>query len=405
MTHEQKRGAKIICYDAKGDYLPSNFNPRSDLIFCPADERSVSWSIFNDIDSVLDIEQVVCHCLIPCRQGGDPFWPTAARLVLKSILYYALRKSGGAKITNKLIWDLLKSGPSNLAKILKEVPEGAVGFTMIADPSSKQTLGIMANLMQDLSIMELMSTQDGDFSVRKWLHDPAPGTLYLLNPSKSRDVLKPIVTLMVDILSHEILSMKDNHDRRLFLFLDEFGSLFKIPSLIELLTRSRSKGGSVWLGTQDIGQIELEYGRELVETVVNNCGSKVMMAVSEPRTAQYVSEMIGDIEIKETTETNTMGPDNLKDGLSLSRNTKTKKLVMASELQSLHNLEAIVKFPDFNYTKTVVPYIKYVNRHEFFILRKDMKLLSMSVADGDCSWESSIYNIKADSPSSPFREF
>jgi len=405
VTHEQRRGAKIIILDTKGDYVPSNFNPTRDLIFCPSDQRSVQWSVFNDVDSVLDIDQVFTHCLIPCRQGSDPFWPMAARAVLKGILFYAWRKSRGANVTNKSIWDLLQSGSFNLSKILREIPEGASGYTMITDPSSKQTQGIIANLLQDLAVMELMARQDGCFSVRKWLHDPNPGTLYLLNPSKSRDVLKPIITLMVDVLSHEILSMKDDNDRRYFLFLDEFGSLFKIPSLIELLTRARSKGASVWLGTQDIGQIELEYGRELLQTIVNNCGSKVMMSVSEPRTAQYVSDMIGDTEIKETTETNTMGPDNLKDGLSLSRNTKTKKLVLPSDLQSLPNLLAIVKFTNFDYTRTAIPYIPYVDRHDFFILRKDMKLPSMPVVDGDCSGESSIYNIKADSPSSPFREF
>lgn len=404
MTHLQKCGAKIICLDCKGDYLTSNYDPDRDLIFSPTDERTVHWSIFNDVESKLDIDQVICQCLVPNRKDGDPFWTTASRAVLQGILHYAWRTAGRGKVYNKYIWELMQSGASNIAKKLTEIPEGKVGYSMIADPASKQSLGVIANFMQDVTALQVMARQDGEFSIKKWLYDPTPGTLYVVNHIKSRDFQKSILTLLLDMAANEILMMADHPDRRIYFFLDEFSALHKMNSLIELLTRGRSKGASVWLGTQEIGQISTVYGRELVTTIVNNCGSKVILPVAEPETERYLSDLIGDTEIRETSETHSMGPADLRDGINLSRNTKIKKLVLPSSLQSLHELEAIVKFPNVDYTKTTIPYIHYPKNHEYLILRKDMLLSSHTAADSEFSWEAVSSSIWEDYQTSN-REF
>lgn len=403
MTHLQSN-SKIVCFDSKGDYLTTHYNPRRDLIFFPVDTRSVQWSLFNDVETNLDI-QIISHSLIPDRLDGDPFWTTASRAVLRGVLHYAWRTAQRRKVENKYIWELLKSGAANLSKILKEIPEGQIGHTMIADPSSKQTQGVIANLLQDLAIIELMSYQDGDFSIKKWLHNPVPGTLFIANHSKSRDLLKPILTLLIDMASHEILSMDDDSNRRVYYFLDELGALHKMSSLIELLTRARSKGASLLLGIQEIGQITKEYGRELTSTIINNCGSKVILTVSEPDTERFISDMIGDVEIRETSQTNSMGLADLRDGISLAKNTRIKKLILPSSLQSLHELEAIVKFPNLDYTKTTIPYISYPKNHEYLILRKDMMLSSHTVNDSDFSWETVASTIWEDHKTPKRREF
>lgn len=393
MAHLKKGGAKIICCDSKGDYLTTQYNPHRDLIFFPVDARSVKWSLFNDIQTALDI-QIICHSLIPDRLDGDPFWTVASRSVLRGVLHYAWRTTNGEKVENKYIWELLKSGAANLSKMLKEIPEGHTGHSMIIDPGSKQTQGVIANLLQDLAIMELMSHQDGDFSLKKWLHDPAPGTLFIVNHSKARNFQKPILTLLVDIAANEILSMDDDSNRRVYFFLDELGALHKMSSLIELLTRARSKGAAVFLGSQEIGQITAEYGRELTSTIINNCGSKVILTVSEPETERFISDMIGDVEIKETSQTNSMGLSDVRDGISLSRSTRIKKLILPSSLQSMNELQAVVKLANFDYTMTKIPYIHYPVLHDYLVLRKDMYLTSQTTAVSEFSWEtlaSTIY--------------
>jgi type IV secretory pathway TraG/TraD family ATPase VirD4 len=374
VTYLQNNNRKIILYDNKGDYIPTNYNEKTDLIFNPIDERTVRWSIFNDCDSKMDIEQVICHGLIPGTGGSrDAFWANAAREVFKGILYYLYRVNKG-KVSNQAIWGLLSSGSENIIKALKSIPEGAVGRDMILDSNSKQTQGIMAMLLQYTAILEMMSVEDGDFSIRKWLTDDQPGTLFLVNQSKSKDVLKPILTLMLDMASHEVLGMPDDYDRRIYFFLDEFGSLNYMSSIIELLTRARSKGASVWIGTQEIGQIEKVYGKELRASIVNGCASKLILSIAEPETAKYFSQSIGDTEILESSESMSMGPSFVREGLTFSRNSRIKPLVMYSTFQDFKDMTGILKLCNYDYCHVDIPYISYEAKQKYLIIRDEMKL-------------------------------
>jgi type IV secretory pathway TraG/TraD family ATPase VirD4 len=372
VTHLQTIGSKIILYDNKGDYIPTNYNEKRDIIFNPIDERSAQWTIFNDCTSKMDIEQVICHGMIPGSGGSrDPFWANASREVFRGILYYCYRNE---MYSNAKIWDVLSSGASKIVKILNTIPEGRTGREMILDSSSKQTQGIMAMLLQYTAILELMATEDGGFSIRKWLHDPQPGTLFLVNHSKSKDVLKPILTLLLEMASHEVLSMPDDYNRRIYFFLDEFGSLNNMSSIIELLTRARSKGASIWIGTQEIGQIEKVYGKESRQSIVNGCASKLILSIAEPETAKYFSESIGQTEVLESSESMSMGPSNIRDGLTFTRNSKTKPLVLPSVFQQFPDMEGILKLSNYDYCKVKVPYISYKVLNQYLEIRNDMLL-------------------------------
>jgi type IV secretory pathway TraG/TraD family ATPase VirD4 len=375
VTHLQTIGSKIILYDNKGDYVPTNYNKERDIIFNPIDERSTHWTIFNDCTSKMDIEQVICHGMIPGSGGSrDPFWANASREVFRGILYYCYRNK---MYSNAKIWDVLSSGASKIVKILNTIPEGRTGREMILDSSSKQTQGIMAMLLQYTAILELMATEDGGFSIRKWLHDPKPGTLFLVNHSKSKDVLKPILTLLLEMASHEVLSMPDDYNRRIYFFLDEFGSLNNMSSIIELLTRARSKGASVWIGTQEIGQIEKVYGKESRQSIVNGCASKLILSIAEPETAKYFSDAIGQTEVLESSESMSMGPSDVRDGLTFTRSSKTKPLVLPSVFQQFPDMEGILKLSNYDYCKVKVPYISCKVLNQYLEIRNDMLLESL----------------------------
>jgi len=49
--------------------------------------------------------------------------------------------------------------------------------------------------------------------------------------------------------------------------------LNRLNSIVDLLTNGRSKGASVWLAVQDIGQISNLYGDNLRQTIMNACNN------------------------------------------------------------------------------------------------------------------------------------
>ena len=80
--------------------------------------------------------------------------------------------------------------------------------------------------------------------------------------------------------------------------------------------------------------------------IVNACGSSVMFAVSDPRTAKYLIHKIGDAEILETEETLSIGVSNYRDGVSMIERRKRQRLIIDSELMNLPDLNAYVKVPN-----------------------------------------------------------
>lgn len=370
-----ERDAKGIIYDFKGDYLSRFFDPDRDLIFNPLDKRCMGWNLFKDIKTKLDIN-VMASSLIPSVYTGDTFWNDAARGVFSGILHYLWQHD---LKTNSDIWRGVTAPGEAIHNWLKTTPEGQTGFRFIEDASSKQALSVFATMMQYTSAFEYMSSQNtSDFSLTEWLSNNEPGFIFVTNQSDLKDTLKPILSLFIDFLGKKLLSLPDDLQRRVFFLMDEFGTLQRLSSIKELLITSRSKGGSCWIGIQDIGQLNKLYTQDVADTIVNACGSSVMFAVSDPRTAKYLVDKIGDTEILETEETKSMGVADYRDGVSLTQRRKRERLILDSELMNLPDLHAYVKVPN-NPSITVSRFtIKdYPVRTTSFMIRENLMLDSL----------------------------
>jgi type IV secretory pathway TraG/TraD family ATPase VirD4 len=88
------------------------------------------------------------------------------------------------------------------------------------------------------------------------------------------------------------------------------------------------------------------YTQDAADTIINACGSSVMFAVSDPRTAKYLIDKIGGTGILETEETLSMGVSNYRDGVFMTERRKRQRLIIDSELMNLPDLNAYVKVPN-----------------------------------------------------------
>ena len=365
-----QRKDKGVIYDFKADYLSKFYDPAIDIIFNPLDSRCQGWNIFNEVSTVMDID-AIAHSLIPQAYSQEPFWNDAARDVLSGILHYLYRNN---LKSNRDIWDAVTAPGKEIAEWLKSTPGGQRGYRYIEDASSKQAMSVFSVMMQYAKAFEFMAMADGDFSIRNWLESDKPGFIFVTNYSDVKDTLKPILSLFIDLMGRKLLSMPDNPDRRIFFMLDEFGTLQRLPTIVNLLTLSRSKGGSAWLGIQDIGQIDKIYTKELRQTIINACGSNLIFSVSDPETADFISRKLGETEFFEADETQHMGPSMDGDHLNISQKKKIEKLVMPAEIMNLKDLECYVKIADFHVAKTKLKYKGYADITESFVIRDGLIL-------------------------------
>lgn len=363
------RGEKIIIYDFKGDYLTRFYNADRDLIFNPLDARGIKWSIMKELKSIMDIESVATS-LIPQSMGQDAFWDTAARSVFAACLL-DLHRQGMRK--NSDIWKAVSAPALEIEKRLR-APGCERGYRFIEDADSKMAKSVLAVLMQYAQTFEHMGDDEDDFTVDAWLTNGKGGCIFVTSYAEVQDSLRPVLSLFVDLFGRRLLSLPDDPNRRVFILLDEFGTLQRLSTIVRLLTLSRSKGGSVWLGIQDIGQIDKTYGEKHRQAIVNACGTSALFSVADPDTAEYLSRKIGDAEYLEAERTHSMGVADNRDGLNICDVKRQERLVLPSELSRLPDFKFYFSLPGQQIVQTDTARNDISYKAEPFVMRAGLSL-------------------------------
>jgi|GEM_PF-372054 len=360
LQHIRQRRERAIVFDVKGEYVSLFYDPsHGDLIFNPLDSRCLRWSILNDLTDRKIVKDFAAS-FIPQPQYGEPFFPLAARAVLAGILRCFLQlKERGENVKNEDIVRLIFSPTEKIEQFLLNFHDPAATYipTKAAGP---QSAGVHASLMQYAESLELLAGIDGFFSFKQWVKNEEQRTGFLFLPifPDVKETLSPLFTAVIDLLFIQILSLPDNLNRRIWIVIDELSQLHKLNTLQNFITLARSKGGCAIVGLQDFGVIDAVYGRSLRETLWNNTANKVVLRVDAPDTAQYLASSLGMAEISETENNISMGVEENRDGLSFARREQIKYLFLPSEIQSLPNLNCIVKIAHLPPTRDEVEIVK-----------------------------------------------
>lgn len=149
----------------------------------------------------------------------------------------------------------------------------------------------------------------------------------------------------------------DRDDRKLWFIIDELPSLNQIPDLPKAMAEVRKYGGCFVIGFQNITQLEELYGRPGAQTINSLAGTKVMFRCADSETSKRLSLFLGEQEVVEPNESISFGAHQMRDGVSLSDQRRTKPTISSTDLLQLNNLEAYLKLPgNFPVTKLKFTY-------------------------------------------------
>jgi type IV secretory pathway TraG/TraD family ATPase VirD4 len=147
--------------------------------------------------------------------------------------------------------------------------------------------------------------------------------------------------------------------------LDELASLNKLPQLHTVVTESRKSGNPVVLGFQGRSQLEKRYGKD-AEVILSQPATKIFLKTSEPHSAKWVSDAIGEVELERLKESRSAGLIGGRKQYTLE--ITTQPLVMASEIAGLEPLHGYIK--QENYVVQVrFPYVAPIEKQPRFIER------------------------------------
>ena len=336
----RKNGDRAIVYDKMGAYTSIYYDKDKDVILNPLDNRSRSWSLFNEVRRGSDFDYLASAIIQEQGGGSDPFWNDSARKVLS--IFARESHKNNPNISNKeFINNLLKANYKDIAKVL----EGTEAESLINKDSQKTALSILAVISTYLSSFRYLHDDGDKFSISDWIYDDDhDGFLFISSKGDQHSSVKPLISSWIDIAVKSLLSLEQKEDRKVWIILDELASLQKMPSLMDGLSQSRQFGGAFVIALHSISQLKSIYGMDMTNTITSLCRNKLFFAVPDNEAADFCSKNLGFQEVEEMKEGISYGAHQMRDGVNLTQNRQTKRLVTPSELMLMDKLKAYVKY-------------------------------------------------------------
>lgn len=356
------RGDKAIIYDKMGTYVRKFYDPSKDFILNPFDDRSKHWDYFLDAKTKSDFD-IMSASLIEVPKHGDPFWATAAKIVLTEAAFAIGSKS--EPDNQKLCDFLLKSTTKKFTEFMLKTDA-----VSIVDPKAdKTTASIRAVLSTYLNPIKFLTNSNNQkpFSIKNWVKNADDSFLFLSSIADKHESLKPLLSLWLDLSLNALLSQDQQASnrfwqRRIWFIIDELPSLQKLPALNYGLAESRQFGGAFVISMQLMAQLREIYGKDGAESISGLCRNRLTFATPDQETARWCSENLGKKEMMISKENISFGASEYKDGVNLAHNKEQENIVIPTEIMNLKDLEFYIKLSGgFPVAKSK---IKYQNRKD-----------------------------------------
>lgn len=364
------RGERAIIYDKGGVYLSKFFQPEQDILLNPLDERSHTWDVWQECDDKADLEALAEALMpMPVTTSMDPFWVNAARMIFVSAAHELKKNPNRSNLL--LLQYLLTKDVGAIHELIKHTESESLVSNKI-EKTALNVKAVMATYLKSLSYLK----PDGEFfSIRDWMtKEENNGFLFISSNERKHPTLRPLISAWINTAAKELLSLRPKENRRIWFIFDELATLHMLPFLEPVMSESRKFGGCFILGYHGISQLRKIYGHDGASNLCNFCSTRVFLRLNDDVNSEWASTCISTYEIEEVNEGVSYGANTVRDGISISRQVKEKKLVLPSEIMLLNDLEAYLKVKGrYPVAQVDIPYVDYPDIHPEFIEREGEK--------------------------------
>lgn len=361
---------RAIVYDPSGEFTQALYREGTDVVLNPLDARSPNWNPWQEITEEYHYENMASG-LIPLTNKGDPFWSQAGRMLLKDV-YKVLAKED--RRSNTALYDAIAT--SDLSE-LYALLQGRAGATFVDPKTEKTGLNLKMTIQNQLESFSYLHDDGKPFSIRKWVAEESDSWLFISTREAVREVLKPVLSLWINVVIKAVMDLPPVHRERLWLAVDELPTLQRLDELSLSLTNTRKYGLCHILGVQDFSQIYDLYGQDTAKTIISACQTKLLLRVTDSAAAKLMSELMGEAEIDEKELSRTMGVNSARDGVSFYGRRNIRAIVMTSEILNLPDMQGYLVIPgDYPVAKVKYQYVPTEKIAEAFVPRKSSVVTS-----------------------------
>lgn len=353
----QARGETAIVYDPALEYTGEFYRPEcGDVILNPLDQRMPYWVPSAEIMRPAEALSVAA-ALFPDTPKENPFFVEGPRKIFAYLLSLGLT-------TDELIWCLCHE--EELDRKLK----GTELASLVYASAGQQRGGILASLSMVADSLKLLPTKADattTWTAAEW-SQKRQGWIFITSLPAARKQLRPLISMWLDVLILRLMNEGRRGPRPTWFVLDELSSLHHLPQLHTAITENRKSGNPLVLSFQGRSQLEALYGH-VAEAMFSQPATKIFLRTSEPNSAQWISNLIGNVELERVRETRTRGqmPQG-RESRSFSVEQITKPLVMKEQISGLPKGYGFLKFGNL-VVRLSFPHEELPKRHADFLER------------------------------------
>lgn len=331
-------GDRCICYSPSGDFISWFYREGKDHLLNPFDDRCPSWNLWAECTEPYHFEMLAA-AIIP-EPLKDPFWNISARAVLSALAQKMGRR--GERSLTIFIQRLLQADLSTLHNYLR----GTDAAALLDERAEKTAAGVRMTAGTYARSFGYLRRKDTEFHFREWVQNDRGDDWVFLNARPDQiAAVRPVLSAWLEVFTNALLSLPPSRTRRIWLVIDELPSLNKIPSLSQFLAQARKYGGCGVIGFQQIAQLREIYGDDGAEALSGLCATWTCLRQNDPDTAKWTAQSFGETEVMEAQQGLSYGANDMRDGVSLQQNRRSRPLILPTEIANLADLEGYIRLP------------------------------------------------------------
>ena len=325
--------------------------------------RSHCYNPFVYLQSDNDVQRLVTNLFKATTPKGaqsqDPFWDTAASMLLLSLVFYLKYEAPADEQNFPMVMELLRAGEvhedddgyvsplDELFDRLEMVNPEHIALKYYRDyhsGSAKTLKSIQITLAARLEKFNLESL--AALTATDELDLPSLGekkvALFALIPDNDTS-FNFLVSILYTQLFQQLFYLSDHKyggslPVHCHFIMDEFANVSLPDDFDKILSVMRSRGVSVSIILQNLAQLKALFEKQW-ESIVGNCDEFLYLGGNEQSTHKYVSELLG----KETIDTNTYGKSSGRSGnYSTNYQISGRELMTPDEVRMLDNRYALL---------------------------------------------------------------
>ena len=326
-------------------------------------DKSHCYNPFVYLQSDNDVQKLVTNLFKATTPKGsqsqDPFWDTAASMLLLSLIFYLWYEAPKDEQNFPMVMEMLRAGaiededdpsPSPLDNLFSDLmidnPDHiALKYYHSYHSGSSKTLKsiqiTLAARLEKFNLESLAALTSADELDLQSLGEKKVALFALIPDNDSS--FNFLVSILYTQLFQQLFYAADHiHGGCLpmpvHFMMDEFANVSLPDDFDKILSVMRSRGVSVSIILQNLAQLKALFEKQW-ESIVGNCDEFLYLGGNEQSTHKYVSELLG----KETIDTNTFGKSTGRSGnYSTNYQISGRELLTPDEVRMLDNQYAIL---------------------------------------------------------------